>query len=311
MCQVPQEIKHVPFDLAKLKKIAGGGNHALFLIDDGRTFGCGWNNRCQLGIQQRKNISTITNITLESSEMADEIIDVACGWDSSAVIDINGSIFVWGSNTFGQIGLPTEKVKYTHRPYRLRLPEDKKARDIAFGLRFLAIRTVDNCIYFVGRIKTIEFNCTLVEWRGCYFWQLRIDDATVKNLKSIASGQNHFIYDVIGEDGTMVYGFGDNKFNQIASIQLPGYVTSLRSGWTHNGAISHGSIYLWGRNTYGQLGTAETTYSGVNTVRCEDSDVVELYLGAEHGTAISQNGAVYTWGWNEHGNCGNGMVENV
>lgn len=286
----------------------------MFLIEGGHLFGCGWNHRNQLAIKDTANKPTLTAITLESDAVMGEIVDIACGWDSTAAIDSNGSLFVWGSNAFGQIGFPLETVKCTHRPHHLVLPEGRKVREVSFGLHFLAIWTQDNRIYFVGRIKTIELDCSSIEWNGGKCWQLNVDETKMKRLdglKFIASGQRHFTFAVADEDESLVYGVGDNRFEQRAPVRLPGGLSRLRCGWTHNAAMAGGCIFLWGRNTYGQLASSDTELSGLQQVRCEDSDAVELYLGAEHCVAVSEQGAVYTWGWNEHGNCGNGSVDNV
>jgi alpha-tubulin suppressor-like RCC1 family protein len=85
--------------LAKVKRIACGWNHSLAL-SEGRVYswGCGLNGKLGTGISKDQPVPQLVS-TLES------IRDISVGYEHSAAMDISGSLFVWGSNTFGQLGL--------------------------------------------------------------------------------------------------------------------------------------------------------------------------------------------------------------
>lgn len=308
MCETPQLVQKVPFDLRRLQKIAGGGGHTLFLTNESKIYSCGWNHRGQLGSASTEDLSEIGPVLdIDGTNPMHDIAHIAAGWDSSAAIDRNGTLFVWGSNAFGQLGFAKSDVSFACRPIRLELPNGERVAQMCFGLRHLAILTEDNQVYFTGRIK-FQSECIRVVYNSTDFWKLNFNGG---DIQLIATGQNHFLCVTEGKDGSRVYGFGDNRFGQAETILLNEKVSGLQSGWTNNGVLTDdGQVSLWGRNSYGQLGVLDVNLKGVNKLnvgRC----VKWLHLGSEHGMIITDGGSVFTWGWNEHGNCGNGLVDNV
>lgn len=305
LCETPQKLSCLPFDAERLKKIAGGGSHTLLLLDDGRVFGCGWNHKGQLALADTADQPTITELSLDGPS---EVCDVACGWDSSAIIDSTGALFVFGSNAFGQLGWPTASLKCTSRLRRMPLPNSASVRYVCFGLRHLAIWTQEGDVYFTGRIK-FTAHCTAIEWNGTQWWKL---DAS-RDIRFVSCGQNHFVWAVDDGAGSRVHAIGDNRYGQAEHLTVPVRLRGLLSGWTHNAALLEGRpTILWGRNTYGQLATTQIDSMKSVELRCgECVDMRQLHLGAEHGLAVTDSGCVYTWGWNEHGNCGNGSVHDV
>lgn len=151
MCAKPLKVSADAIDTQRLAKIAGGGNHTLFLQDDGRLFGCGWNYRGQLGIVDTVDHLNITEIPLDEFK-SDRVVDIVCGWDSSAIVTHSGALYVFGSNAFGQLGWSTMSLKSTNRPRRLQLPNADDVRSVSFGLRHMTIWTRSGYVYCVGRI---------------------------------------------------------------------------------------------------------------------------------------------------------------
>ncbi|KAF9354214.1 putative E3 ubiquitin-protein ligase herc4 [Mortierella sp. AD094] len=164
-------------------------------------------------------------------------------------------------------------------------------------------------------------------------------------IVDMACGQNHSL--VLFSDGT-VCSSGLNKYGQLgpsATLDqetrdfrigfkkihgLP-FVNSISCGWNHNAAMDNSSphgritIYLWGRNDHGQLGSdiplilVDVNLTGSNPLfgivkvqipsthdsqKCEE--IVSFSCGSEHTLAMTRSGDCYAWGWNEHGNCSSG-----
>lgn len=306
LCETPQKCPSTFFATEQLAKIAGGGSHTLFLTKTGRLFGCGWNHKGQLGIENAADQIDITEIDLTRINPVsddDRVVDIACGWDSSAILTAHGVLYVFGSNAFGQLGFEVTQMKNTAQPRELPLPNAARVRAVSFGLRHLAIWSDDGDVYFVGKIK-FTAHCKEIEWNDTKWWKL---NANAGEIRAVASGQNHFVY----ADNENVYGIGDNRHGQCEKILIEGRLKRLLSGWTHNAAMyEDGRVRLWGRNVYGQLGCADPHGNGPIDLKLE-ATVQDLHLGSEHGLAVTENGAVFTWGWNEHGNCGNGSVQDV
>lgn len=66
------------------------------------------------------------------------------------------------------------------------------------------------------------------------------------------------------------------------------------SGITYGAVTENGDLYMWGQNSYGQLGNG-TTESSSTPVRIM-SNVSRLYLFREAAAAVTNDGRLYSWG---------------
>ena len=87
--------------LAGITAIAAGGWHSLALKNDGRVWAWGANNDGQLG-----NGSTIlgSNVPVEVSSLTG-IIAIAGGNVHSLALKNNGTVWAWGNNSYGELGI--------------------------------------------------------------------------------------------------------------------------------------------------------------------------------------------------------------
>ena len=83
-------------------------------------------------------------------------------------------------------------------------------------------------------------------------------------------------------------------------------------GGHHTVAVtSDGSVYAWGRNLYGQLGTGDTRNSSLPLLIEGLPPVVAVSAGAHHALALTEDGAVYAWGRNTEFQIGNFESESI
>lgn len=256
MCTTPQLVV-VPPALGNIRRISGGGGHCLFLNDRRQLFACGWNNKGQLGIG--KSCDFVPNITEIFVEHHITIEQIECGWDCSAAIGCDGSIFVWGSNLYQQLGISiSDTNKCITAPFRIRLPNNEPCVGMKFGLR-IACFVTDKYFYFVGAGTKKIFSdtvaaATTIEWHGVRYVRIERERCSKRADNAIVCGQKHVMF--IGGGAGQLTAFGDNKFGQcnvdgIAADEI----RVMRAGWTHNGILNErGEVWLWGRNHYGQIG---------------------------------------------------------
>ena len=90
-------------------------------------------------------------------------------------------------------------------------------------------------------------------------------------------------------------------------------VIAIAAGYRHSVALrSDGTVWTWGDNTYGQLGTGTTVYRVVPTrvVGLNGAGfltgVVAIAAGYGHTVALKGDGTVWAWGRNDTGQVGNG-----
>ncbi|HEY7256650.1 MAG TPA: putative Ig domain-containing protein [Solirubrobacterales bacterium] len=139
------------------------------------------------------------------------------------------------------------------------------------------------------------------------------------SLALIASGQ--------------LYAFGENRFGQLGRtvnietenpnpaptvVTLPGAsdpVTEIAAGLDHSLALtSSGHLYAFGKNKYGQLGTA--TNSGTEnpnptptlvSLPGASGPVSKIAAGGNHSLALTASGQLYAFGENYYGELGNAV----
>lgn len=132
-----------------IKKIVGGAGHTLILDDRGRIYSCGWNDRGQagLGLDSDKVIFKFREIRGLENE---PVKDIACGWNSSVALTESGQVYVWGSNSHGQLGIRSRKDFQDFRePTKLDyLPEAIKG--VSMGLRHSALVTESGKVLVSG-----------------------------------------------------------------------------------------------------------------------------------------------------------------
>lgn len=83
--------------------IACGSLHSLALDSDGQVHAWGCNHDGQLG----NNTKVGSQLPIHIPFFENKIIAIACGFSHSVALDINGDVYAWGLNSFGQLGNDT------------------------------------------------------------------------------------------------------------------------------------------------------------------------------------------------------------
>ncbi|XP_050203425.1 ultraviolet-B receptor UVR8 [Mercurialis annua] len=147
-----------------------------------------------------------------------------------------------------------------------------------------------------------------------------------QHLKSIACGGAHTLF--LTETGH-VYATGLNDFGQlgvsgnlsytvdpIRVFGLQKEILQISAGYHHSCAITvDGELYIWGRNSNGQLGLGKQAKSVVplpTKVECLSGLSIKMVaLASEHSIAVTDSGEVLSWGGGGSGRLGHGNKSSI
>ena len=227
---------------------------------------------------------------------------VSCGTDFTAAIKTDGTLWLWGSNGGGQLGDNTSVSK------------SSPVQTIAAGTNWKQ----------VSGSAAIKTDGTLWLWGSNANGQLGDNSITSRSspVQTIAAGTNWkqvsggkgILTAAIKTDGTL-WLWGRNTDGQLGTNDIvhrssPVQTVSGGTDWkqvntntTHIAAIkTDGTLWLWGKNTYGQLGDSSTTHrsSPVQTVS-GGTIWKQVACGAEQTAAIKSDGTLWVWGYNVYG----------
>ncbi len=231
--------------------VSTGHFHTLGLRSDGTLWVWGSNGFGQLGLPEigvTENVTSPTQLGTDSDWVA-----IAAGDGHSLAVKSDGSLWSWGANSRGQLGLGHTSTKYTPTP-------------VPGGIEWATVEAEYD--YSLG----IDRDGTLWSWGLNVDGQLGLGNtATTKSPALVGSGwagvypgRNHCLG--LRTDGTL-YAWGANWYGQLGQgsyydqEESPQQVGS-ESNWLGGaggdqfsiGFRSDGTAWGWGRNGSGQLG---------------------------------------------------------
>jgi alpha-tubulin suppressor-like RCC1 family protein len=93
----------------KIVDVALGERHTLLVREDGAVFACGWNQYGQLGLN-----STSSSVLSPTQVMLNKpVVDVSAGRGSSYLLSENQTVYVMGTNYYGQLCLGDTEDRIT------------------------------------------------------------------------------------------------------------------------------------------------------------------------------------------------------
>ena len=303
------------------KQVTCGGYHTAAIKTDGTLWNWGRNTSGQLGRYQDLS-SALTPVTTFAggNNWADtattdpaELYTLSCGSFHTAAIKTDGTLWTWGSNGFGQIGDNTSG-NVTTTP----------VTTFAGGTNWKQVAG--------GRDHTaaIKTDGTLWTWGRNQYGQLGTNNTTTRStpVTTFAGGTNwkqvacasifrHTYTAAIKTDGTL-WTWGRNTSGQLGDNTTTQRLTPVTTfaggtnwkqvacGGEYIAAIkTDGTLWTWGRNNNGQLGTNDlTNRSTPVTTFAGGTNWKQVAGGRDHTAAIKTDGTLWTWGNNTNGQIG-------
>jgi alpha-tubulin suppressor-like RCC1 family protein len=283
-------------------RIAAGNEHSVGLHVDGSVWAWGENTLNQLGTGTGVNSSIPVAVPGLSGIRA-----IKAGGYHTLALHGNGTVFAFGNNSSNQFGNGTTPVPANNRAYQV--PGMSNVKAISAGQLHSLALTNNGEVWGWGR-TTLAFSNKPVKIPG------------LSNVKAIASGWNHDLA-VLNDGSVMAWGVNTeaqlglgHTVSTNTPTRVPGLfnIVAVSAGRVHSMALRNdipsypiGPVFIWGSNTYLQLGGSNDTRTIYNTP-------VEAYgtLGAQAISAGAYNSATLNgsfamvWGNNYWGQLGNG-----
>lgn len=249
---------------------AGGEEFTLVLKQDGTLVGFGDNFFGQLG-DATNNGNPVANPAPLVTGVLSDVVDIATGSHHSLALKADGTVWSFGRNTSGQLGLSTNAGLNTANPTPAQVPGLTGIVDVEAGANHSVVLRSDGTVWTFGENQrgqlgnttgngTTDENNTPTQVAG------------LSGIVDIAAAAQHTL--VLRNDGT-VWGFGLNTFGQLgttdnngnananpAPLQATGLsgVAAIDTGSTGTLALAQdGNLWAFGVNSLGQLGA---THSG-------------------------------------------------
>lgn len=289
--------------------VAAGAFHSL-AVANGSIYAWGYNGYGQIGDDSTNNRNTPYQVLKDSNgdSLPARAVQVAGGGLHSLALFDDGSVYAWGSNAFGQVGVTPDSTPHKRPKKVAGLPVIAK---IAAGNKFnLALEEVR-----VGGVVTQQ---RLWGWGYGAFGQIGQAPAA---LTELTAGEANTAYTatpmvVPGTDVTVVD--GNTQIIKAISAGLD-HTLLLVGGRDHPLGDSTHKVLSFGFNFYGQLGNnmlatpsgKETTVSSFELVYTlsfsgsgELTGVSDIAAFGDHSLAKA-GGVWYGWGNNDMGQLGN------
>nr|XP_054770792.1 probable E3 ubiquitin-protein ligase HERC4 [Lytechinus pictus] len=181
-CPKPRLIKSIS-DVGVVQ-IACGNDHSLALTRDGRLFSWGFNRRGQLGVGRgnAKRDKRFVDKPIEVENLWGVPLQrIAAGGQHSVVLSVSGSVYVWGWNEHGQLGLQqSDNVKL---PVKLESISHGDVKTISCGMHHTSFLT-QNGVLMVYGMGVNRVPCESDEWRES---ELRPNRFSLHEFSSIQS----------------------------------------------------------------------------------------------------------------------------
>ena len=107
----PKKIIFNDKNLNKILDFKCGGEHSIFLSNNGRVYTCGHGYFGQLGLGNNKNVKAPILVNCLSNK---NVIEIGAGWSHSLVLTDEGYVYAAGCGKFGELGLGESRNRYNY-----------------------------------------------------------------------------------------------------------------------------------------------------------------------------------------------------
>jgi alpha-tubulin suppressor-like RCC1 family protein len=285
-----------------------------WLLVCGKLYTLGVKTNGELWISGVQVLNSTKNLTTSPNKLNTSLpsmwVDLSITSTHSVGIKSTGTMWSWGNNSDGQLGIGNTITKHSAQ----QIGTAKTWVNAVTGYDHSVGLTVDGSLYTWGNNSNGQLGDSTSNSNTN---PIKID--STKAWKSISAGYKFNVG--IKVDGTL-WAWGLNDYGQLGSgsstdkiiptkIGTDSTWVSAVCGRSHVLALkTNGTLWAWGLNDQGQLGDGSTTNSispiQIGTLRTWTN----IACGDKHSIALKVDGTLWTWGDNSFGQLGDGTTTN-
>ena len=304
------QIKDKDGNALKAKTIKAGSRNLQFIGTDGKTYVTGYNGKGQIGDQTTTSAKYPKVMTYEDGTEVTDAIAIApgtCYSDSNSrnnvILRKDGSIWIAGENTYGQIGNGTT----SNSNKLIKMGEE----NVQLNARNEYIKIGDTLDIDIQEIE--KFNVFIPEKtnQSDWTWTSSNEDVATVDNQGIVTGTGIGYTTITGHNskenlkGKVMINVYNNKEGAITKPQVEVALDSTII------LKEDGTVWATGRNHYGQLGNGTTADSNKPVqVKIDENtyltNVRKISTSNYYTVALTTNGEAYAWGDNESKQLGQG-----
>ena len=289
--------------------VAAGNGRSFAIKADGTLWAWGSNMNYALGLGDTVDRSVPTLVNGDTDWVA---VDSQGGNGSTFALKDDGTLWAWGYNGYGELGLGDTDTRQTPA----QVPGHTGWVAFATGTDHIVALKADGTVWTWGKNGDGQL--------GLGYTSLSVGTPTevtgAQDCVSVGAGDMHSL--AITADGTLL-AWGYNYAGQLGdgTTETRTAPVEVGDGWR---AVAGGSYYTvgikadgtlwgWGYNYYGQLGdgTFDDRLTPTPTDSGNDWLAVCAAKGDYRSSAVKVDGSVHAWGRNTGGSLGTDSVVNV
>jgi len=237
-------------------------------------------------------------------------VAVSAGGSHTCGIRSDGTLWCWGSNTAGQLGVTTAPLTYAASPAQVGADSDWLS--VSAGSQHTCARRADKTVWCWGSSTYGQ-----VGNGGQANVLAPTQVGSESNWSQVQSGGMH----TCGvKDDKSLWCWGRNHSGQLGIGSMPIHKTMTQVGqdsdWQrvttqglHTCGLRAGALWCWGQNTYGNLGDGTTENRQVPTRVGNAADWTTVVVGQWTTCGLRADHSLWCWGANGNGQLGVGTAQ--
>lgn len=261
--------RNVPTKIAGISNVisvSAGNYHSLALTADGTIWSWGYNNRGQLGVNDK---TVNTSLNPQKIESVTGIVGISAGNYHSLAVKNDGTVWAWGYNNHGQLGLGNLSNYYS--PQKIDSMKLKLFNTFDSNTRFKIQAGHNHSV-------ALSSNGDVYAWGYNNYGQLGLNNniqmltpTKIDNLTQVKFISSQFNSTLTISNSSSLTSWGYNNHSQLGegttvnktspTLGLIGDISELSTGAYFGIALkNNGTVWSWGYNDACQLGDGRNIY---------------------------------------------------